>query len=220
MDGPKPEKVAIAQDDRRQRAVAEACGLIYSDKRQGIDSWHPLGPPVEVKGPTKKKITTDRDFGRKTIEKLRGQFFLAGFCRNLADGTEITEIWAFHPDDLEEWLKGHEKYFDECDEMIAMARGFLRAGGAEPDFIKKLLSFASRGMKKNNPTIGINYVRKHGTRLAQPYPESFTDFVRRRPLRPGDIETGVCILDVGDVPDASNPVSDIPGTEGSLADAA
>jgi len=220
MDDPKPKKETIAQDDRRQRAVAESCGLIYSEKRQGIDAWHPLGPPVEVKGPTKKKITTDRDFGRKTIDKLRGQLFLAGFCRNLADGIEISEIWAFHPDDLEEWLKGHEEYFDLCDEMIVHGHLFLGAGGAAPDFIKRFLTFAFKGMKKNNPTIGITYVRKHGTRLSEPYAESFAEFVRQRPLRSGEPGTSVCMLEVEESSDASVPGSDVSGAEGTLAEAA
>ena len=186
------EERAIVQDDRRQRQLAEICGLKLSSKRGGPDAYDEWDNPYELKSTTKTSVTTARDVGIHTLQHWRAMYWIIAqgiAYKSAADQNrfKIERLYIAHPDDLETFFASIEQRLkedlDRCEKILAVAE----YQGLDPKEIDFCRGVIRRGITLNNPKILMELVSQ-STLLdhsnSQAAIQQVRKFVQERPLPP------------------------------------
>jgi len=180
-------ELEIVQDNRRERQIADLCGLKPAKSRSGADAHDAKGNPFELKSGTKGSFTTARDVGIHTLAEWRSKYWIFAMGRNLTTGFEIQSLHIAHPDHLEPYFS---KIESRLEKELGYGREALEAAkscGVAKEKLEKVWYLISRGVTLNNPKIPFALVQENGTALPYKEPSKVQDQVKRfvaaRPLK-------------------------------------
>lgn len=171
------------QDSSAEIALANLFGLDRILNRMAdADANDEDGNPYQFKASTKAGISTARNFGPATIDKLRRAYLIVAYGRNYQDRFEVDRTFFFSRSHIEPWLSPKEQHFikeqEEADHIITACRrdGF---DDNRLDLLRRRLHY---GMLINDPNIPKRYILKHGIEITQAHPSDLRRLVREHPL--------------------------------------
>jgi len=176
------EKAAEVQDNRRENQLADLLDLRQASRRIGDDATDEFGNSYESKSTTVKSVGTSRDVGRTYTNRMRQRYLIVAFGRNNRYGFAPEEIWALHPEDLDEWISNLEAKILADEEIAETAIRAIADLGASKEVQARLRYLCERGATYNNPKISMDVIRRRGTLLEGDPALSLRRFVSLRPL--------------------------------------
>lgn len=176
------EKAAEVQDNRRESQLADLLDLKQSSRRIGDDAQDEYGNSYELKTTTVGGVGTSRDVGRTYTNRMRRRYLIVAYGHNTRYGFAPEEIYALHPDDLDEWIGALEAKISADEQLADLAVSASREAGATDAQLARLRYLCERGATYNNPKIPLELIRRRGTLLGGDPALSLRKFVVSHPL--------------------------------------
>lgn len=172
--------IETVQDKNREEKLRKLLNLIDpKEGRMGCDAIDNKNRKYELKSMTKNSCTTSRDVGLHTIQKWRTRHWIIGKGKNLKNGFVFEEIYYVSKKNMEEWYLSIENKIKPDLDLLKKITQILKKNKKITKLnIERLDYLIKRGYTLNNPKIPLDYIKKKGTLLTEPYDASLIESVK------------------------------------------
>lgn len=162
-----------AQDDDREILVAQFCGLIRSEKRQGSgipDAVDVSGNRYELKSGTTHKSINVLNLNLNIINRYRQMYFIFSQGDYVLDKNNnknyiMSELWVAHPSNLEWFFSKHETWLADRLDLLSELNTLANNNNVMNPYKQKLLDSIKSSLVDKGPSMNMNKIRASSTRL-------------------------------------------------------